>query len=120
MTEDTITPDDNLEAPSAETVAPRPWSLEPSTHAELDDLEERGIEYIKEKLEAAGSHIPNVRGIFQLADASDLDLTDKYALLAYRVLVDMVRAETSRVQSVMDAQRSTAPQLVDITGERLT
>jgi 2-iminoacetate synthase ThiH len=90
------------------------FSLEPVDQADMDDLAERGIEWIKERLEQANLHIANVREIYALAEQQELDKEERYALLAYRVLVDLVQM----TQTILEERREQpAPShIVDVTG----
>lgn len=72
------------------------FNLEPTNETELNDLAARGMEYIKEKLVEAEAHIPEVRAVADLAVQQDLSDEDKYIVLAYRALVDIMRLEMQR------------------------
>jgi hypothetical protein len=89
------------------------FSLEPVNQADMDDLAARGIEWIKGRLERATLYIPNVRDIKALAESEALSAEDYHVLLAYRVLVDLVRITTRQAQS---AQHSASQPIVPNSG----
>jgi hypothetical protein len=84
------------------------FSLHPTSQAELDDLEVRAIDWIKDKLQEARAHVPQLANVMNLADSQDLNTEDAYALVAYRLLVDMLnitQAELVRAQNAVNDPR---------------
>ena len=84
------------------------FSLHPMSQAELDDLEARGIDWIKDLLQEARLHIPQLANVMNLAESQELSTEDAYALLAYRLLVDMLnitQAELLRAQNAVNDPR---------------
>jgi len=83
------------------------FSMYPTSQADMDDLEVRGIEWIKDKLQAARCHVPQLKAVMDLAEEQELTKGDSYALLAYRLLCDMLKitqAEVERAQRAVDGE----------------
>lgn len=90
---------------------PKTFSLVPQTEDEMNDLAERGIDWIKAKLLDAEAHIPVVAQTKAVALETDTtDADDYYALLAYRSLVEFGRL-LEHVQGLA-AEQATKPQII--------
>lgn len=79
------------------------FSLEPTSQAEVDELVKDGAAFIKRKLNESAAYIPNVQEVFQIAEEQELSEEDKYAVLAYRALVDVMRSEQERLRAAQAA-----------------
>lgn len=84
---------------------PEVFSMYPVSEEDVKDLETRGIEWIKDKMQAARHHVPQLRAVLDLADEQELTKGDAYALVAYRLLVDMLKItqeHAANAQAIMD------------------
>jgi len=78
------------------------FRLEPTSQAEIDELTADGAAFIKRKLEEAALHIPNVHEVWQIAEEQGLTNEQKYMVLAYRALVDVIRVNTLHKQNTIE------------------
>jgi len=103
--------DDPVEGTAENTptseVSKAPFSLVPVDKADEEDLETRGIEWIKDKLRDAANYIPNVHVIKRILESNE-SYTDEefFALLAYRCLKDLVEQNMQRVSAAQAAERT--------------
>lgn len=111
MTEVTPELDDPIEG-VVENSAPaeepsRPFSLVPIDRADEEDLEARGIEWVKDKLRDAADYIPNVHVIKRILESNDSYSDEEFfALLAYRCLKDLVGQNMQQVQAAAAAEQA--------------
>ena len=93
--------------PKPEVTEQEPFSLVPRNRADEQDLEDRGIEWIKDKLRESANYIPNVHVIKRLLEKNN-EYSDEefFALLAYRCLKDLVTENFQRVQAAQQAEQA--------------